>query len=57
MLKTPVTFFLSEEGQALTEYGLVLAFVVMAVILVLRYLGTAVSALLQQLPDAFAGVK
>ncbi|NLM46385.1 MAG: hypothetical protein GX200_06270 [Firmicutes bacterium] len=54
-MKKEAAFFLSEAGQALTEYSFLLAFVVMAVILVMRYLGTAVSDLLQKIPAAFSG--
>ncbi|HHX74831.1 MAG TPA: Flp family type IVb pilin [Firmicutes bacterium] len=54
-MKAPVAFLSCEEGQALTEYSLVLAFIAMAVILLVKGLGTVVSDLLQQALAAFAG--
>jgi len=40
-----------EEGQAMTEYGLILAFVVLVVIVVFFDLGTAIKVRVQELAD------
>jgi len=42
-----------EEGQALAEYSLILAFVFIACIAVLGFLGIAISGQLQAVTDGF----
>lgn len=44
-----------EEGQALVEYGLILALVAVVCIVALQALGTNVSAILNQIATALAG--
>lgn len=38
------SFFRDESGQAMTEYGLILALVAIAVVVALGYIGTTLSA-------------
>ncbi len=48
-----IVLFREEEGQALAEYSLILAFVAMACILALGALGLAVAGLLDVVTAAF----
>lgn len=45
--------FHKEEGQALAEYGLILAFIAAAAVLALTALGLALAGHLSALPAAF----
>ncbi len=45
--------FRKEEGQALAEYGLILAFIAAAAVLALTALGLALAGHLSALPAAF----
>ncbi len=45
--------FRKEEGQALAEYSLILAFVFIACVIALGFLGPAISGRLSALADAF----
>jgi len=44
---------LFEEGQALVEYALIIAFVAIVCAALLGALGTGVSSIIQQVADAF----
>jgi pilus assembly protein Flp/PilA len=44
-----------EDGQAMVEYGLILALVSIAAILVLGAIGTDVTAVFQSVDDALTG--
>jgi pilus assembly protein Flp/PilA len=44
-----------EDGQAMVEYGLILALVSIAAIVVLGFIGTDVTAVFQSVDDALTG--
>lgn len=48
--------FQSEDGQALSEYGLILALIAVFCIIALGALGAAVSGVLDQVAAALGGV-
>jgi pilus assembly protein Flp/PilA len=49
-------FTVRDEGQTLTEYGLLLFFVAVAAIVAVTALGVNVAAVFQNLADRLAGV-
>ena len=59
-MKTLVQFISSltsrEEGQTLTEYGLLLFFIAVAAILAVTALGVNVTAVFQNVADTFAAM-
>ena len=53
MLKKIKSLFVEEEGQGMTEYGLVLGIIAVAVIAVLAALRNQIVALFQSVLDTF----
>jgi Flp pilus assembly pilin Flp len=49
-------FLRREEGQTLTEYGLIIFFIAVACVLALTALGVSVSGVLQGIADTLAGI-
>jgi len=49
------TLFKREEGQALSEYGLILALIAAVVVAVLTLMGQNILAILQAIADAIGG--
>lgn len=47
--------FIEEEGQGMTEYGLILGLIAIVAIVGLGFLGTEVDSMFNQVKDALSG--